>query len=161
MKKNIYRNLLLSGLIMGSLVVSGNQLVSASNKHHIEQNHQQKMIHSTKNYKRTINLENETVTLKPGGYLTTNKHKKIALKKIIVNNPSNYAAQVSKKHMDTKFYKVTKHQKRRFSQSVTYYVNIYGKGFSQKGWVSSKYVHFNQKDAMKNAKKTPLYATHP
>ncbi|TPR19229.1 hypothetical protein [Apilactobacillus timberlakei] len=160
MNKNICRNFLLSGLIMGLLIVSGNQLVSSSNKNHVEQNHQQKMLHSTKNYKRTIKLDNEKVTLKPSGYLTTNKHKKIALKKIIVNNPSNYSAQVSKKYMNTKFYKVTKHQKLRFSQSVSYYVNIYGKGFNQKGWVSSKYVHFNQKDAMKNAKKTPLYATH-
>lgn len=143
---------------MGLLILSVNPLAFAANKNHVESNHPQKITHT---YHRIIKLGNEEVSLNDNGYLTTNKHKKIALKKIVVNNPSNYMAQVSKKHMDTKFYKVTKHQKRRFSQSVTYYVNIYGKGFSQEGWVSSKYVHFNQKDAMKNAKKTPMYATHP
>ncbi|WP_105956837.1 hypothetical protein [Apilactobacillus quenuiae] len=161
MNNNIYFKLLLSGVIMGSLILSGNQLAFAANKNHVESNHQQKVMHTTHTYHRTIKLGNEKVSLNDKGYLTTNKHKKISLKKIIVNNPSNYSAQVSKKHMDTKFYKVTKHQKRRFSQSISYYVSIYGKGFSTKGWISSKYVHFNQKDSIKNNKKTPLYATHP
>ncbi|UQS84762.1 hypothetical protein MOO46_05825 [Apilactobacillus apisilvae] len=148
MKQNLIKKALVSIVLIGGLLLTGNSIASANVNHNSHSS-------DIKTYHRSIKLNNEKVSINNKGTLYTNKHH-INLNKLIDSN--NYAATVSKKSMTTKFYKVTKNQKRHFSQSVKYYVNIYGKGFNEKGWLSSKYVHFNKSDEMKN---TPLYATHP